>query len=185
MTCMMLTTAFDEQLVTVLKSGGVAILRTDTLYGIVARADAVEAVERVYTIKGRTPTKSPIVLIARLEDMFDDYTERKLNNVTNVWPGKNSIILPSAQAPDWIMRGNASVAYRMPANDALRQLLARTGPLIAPSANPEGLPPAMTIDKAVQYFDDSIDIYVDGGEVVDDTPSKLFRVTNEGLERLR
>lgn len=182
---MRVTTSFDDHLVATLISGGVAVIRTDTLYGIVARADMREAVERVYAIKGRTPTKSPIVLITDVVDMFDNYSEDELGSLVNVWPGKNSIILPSTQAPGWIKRTNTSVAYRLPADKMLRELLAQTGPLIAPSANPEGQPPAMTINAAVQYFGEDIDIYVDGGEVTDDSPSRLFRVTGKGLERLR
>ena len=175
----------DDELVRLLRAGGVAVLRTDTLYGIVARADMQASVERVYEIKGRTPTKSPIVLIARPEDMFDAYDQAELGEVAHLWPGKNSIILPSTKAPAWITRGNASVAYRVPADESLRKLLAQTGPLIAPSANPEGSVPAMSVSEAEQYFGNKIDKYVDGGVVADDTPSQLFRVTTSGLERLR
>lgn len=176
---------FDDTLIALLLAGGVAVIRTDTLYGIVARADSKAAVERVYTIKGRTPTKSPIVLIAGPESLFDEYSQVQRSKTDGLWPGKNSIILPSTKAPEWIMRGNASVAYRVPADAALRELLAKTGPLIAPSANPEGLPPAMNRAEAEGYFGDAIDLYVDGGQVTDDTPSRLFRLTDAGLERLR
>src|SRR5690606_27184952 len=99
---MLLPTTFDDELVRLLRAGGVAVLRADTLYGIVARADMKDAVERVYAIKGRTPTKSPIVLIARPEDMFDKCTEAELKVATDLWPGKNSIIFASTQAPEWI-----------------------------------------------------------------------------------
>lgn len=179
------TDTFDDQLVATLRAGGVATLRTDTLYGIVAKADIQAAVERVYTIKGRTPTKSPIVLIASSAAMFDRYPEDVLGSVGDLWPGTNSIIFPSTAAPEWITRGNASVAYRVPADATLRTLLAKTGPLIAPSANPEGSVPAMSAAEAEHYFGDAIDTYVDGGQVTDDTPSKLFRLTVNGLERLR
>lgn len=176
---------FDEELVECIRSDGVAVLRTDTIYGIVARADSQIAVERVYAIKGRTPTKSPIVLIALPEDMFDAYSQADFKIFSDLWPGKNSIIFPSERAPEWITRGNASVAYRVPADEALRKLLERTGPLIAPSANPEGLPPAMDVAEAKHYFGDMVDSYVDGGHVDDETPSRLYRLNTDGLERLR
>jgi L-threonylcarbamoyladenylate synthase len=176
---------FDDQLVAVLKAGGVAVIRTDTIYGIVARADDEAAVERIYTIKQRTPNKSPIVLLATPEDIFDTPSSRELAFTEGLWPGKNSIIFPSAQAPHWLDRGNESIAYRLPDDDNLLGLLKKTGPLIAPSANPEGLPPAMNIQEAMDYFGEQIDIYVDGGQVVDATPSRLFRITDQGLERLR
>jgi len=168
-----------------LKSGGVAIIRTDTLYGIVARANDEDAVERVYRLKQRTPTKSPIVLLASTDQLIEDCPREMKALLKKYWPGKNSIILPSTKAPQWLTRGNNSVAYRVPDNSALRQLLQQTGPLIAPSANPEGLPPAMTILEAKSYFDSAVDCYDDGGKVTDDTPSKLFRLNDWSMERLR
>lgn len=105
---------------------------------------------------------------------------------SEVWPGKVSVIMPSVNAPIWIRRDNNSVAYRLPANAELRDLIAKTGPLIAPSANPEGYKPAMNIDEAYDYFGDGVDAYVDGGYVLDDTPSQLLLVRDDGtVERLR
>lgn len=177
--------AFTDELVAILQSGGVAVLRTDTIYGVVARADNEAAVNSVYKLKGRTPSKSPIVLIAEVGHTFDTYDKDEIDQIANMWPGKNSVIFPSLIAPDWVRRGNNSVAYRVPDDDDLRELLRKTGPLIAPSANPEGLEPAMNLQEAIDYFGDKVAIYIDGGQVVDNTPSKLFKVTSEGLERLR
>lgn len=177
--------SFDETITRLLLEGGVGVLRTDTLYGIVARADDEAAVERVYRVKTRTPNKSPIILIASTAQMFDKYDQATTKRVQEVWPGKTSVILPSIAAPDWLTRGNRSLAYRIPDNDALRALLAKTGPLIAPSANPEERPPAMDIDEAKAYFGDSVDFYVDHGKVSDDTPSALYRLHASSMERLR
>lgn len=169
-----------------LKQGKVGVVRTDTLYGIVAQAANEHAVEAVYVAKGRTPTKSPIILIANTRQLIDTYDELTLARVSELWPGKNSVILSSPHGPAWLTRGNASIAYRLPNDARLRQLLEQTGPLIAPSANPEGQTPAMTIAEAQEYFGDEVDFYVDGGEVTDDTPSKLWRLQPGGeLERLR
>lgn len=176
---------FTDEIAKLLGRGGIGVLRTDTLYGVVASASDEQAVNRVYAVKARTPSKSPIVLVASLEDMFDEYDQFTYQRLRGLWPGKNSIILPSTKAPYWIRRDNGSVAYRIPENDALRQFLSRTGPLIAPSANPEGKVPAMTIEEAKQYFGDRVDFYVDGDRVTDDSPSKLYRLTADGMERLR
>ena len=176
---------FNDSLVEVLRSGGVAVLRTDTIYGIVAMADNEMAVERIYKIKNRTPDKSSIVLLASADGVFDAPGPDQLKVTKDLWPGRNSIIFPSSKAPRWLDRGNESIAYRIPDDERLRGLLKRTGPLIAPSANPEGLEPAMNVQEAIEYFGDSVDLYVDGGQVTDNTPSKLFKVTAAGLERLR
>lgn len=169
-----------------LQNGGVGVLRTDTLYGVVARAGDEAAVERVYRLKDRDTAKSPIVLISSDEQLLDVPDEPIRRLMRDVWPGKVSVIVPSLNAPQWIARGNDSVAYRLPDDAKLRHLLEQAGPLIAPSANPEGALPAATIEEAMSYFGESVDFYVDGGTITDGTPSQLLRVDTSGnIERLR
>lgn len=169
-----------------LKQGGIVVARTDTLYGVLALADDEAAVERVYRLKGRNPDKSPIVLIADKSQVFDQVSDAIGRVMDDNWPGPVSIIVPSAQAPKWLRRENDSVAYRLPEGESLRTLIQSTGPLIAPSANPEGEAPAKNVDEAIEYFGEEVDIYVDGGEVKNARPSKIIRVNDSGeVERLR
>lgn len=180
------TSVNDPEIVRILKAGGIGIIRTDTLYGLVGRADDQVAVQRIYDLKHRDEAKSPIVLIGLPSQVYDEPNEQAKRVIDGSWPGKISIILPSEKAPEWIRRGNASVAYRLPDDVALRQLLRNTGPLVAPSANPEGEDPAMDIHQAAAYFGSGVDFYVDGGTVTDTNPSQLIRVTQSGqTERLR
>lgn len=173
------------ELIKTLRAGGVAVIRTDTIYGIVGRADLQATIERIFEIKGRAPEKSPIVLISSPSEMFDTYDSATFEMLKSYWPGPNSIILPSSAGPTWITRGNASIAYRLPADAALQALIREVGPLAAPSANPEGLTPATTIDQAREYFGDLVDYYVDSGTVTNQQPSSLFRYQNEMMTRLR
>lgn len=176
----------NSEAVDILRTGGVGIIRTDTLYGIVARASEQAAVERVYDIKSRDETKSPIVLINDVSQLYDELPVAARELIRQGWPAKTTIIIPAVKAPHWLTRGNASVAYRLPDSAELRALLAQTGPLIAPSANPQGLTPATTIAQAKAYFGDAVDFYVDGGTVTDNTPSKIIRVMPNGtLKELR
>lgn len=176
----------DKRVLDTLQSGGVVVLRTDTLYGLVARADNQEAVEAVYRLKGRDEQKSPIVLIAEPDQMFDRIDSQYQTITDSYWPGRVSIIMPSLASPAWISRANNSVAYRIPDHDELRALLRQTGPLVAPSANPQGRTPAQTIEQAIKYFGAAVDVYVDGGRVVDSSPSTLLAIAVNGqVERLR
>ena len=61
----------------------------------------------------------------------------------------------------------------------------QTGPLITSSANQPGESPATTIQEAINYFGDSVDFYVDGGEIKDVLPSTIIRPSANGLEILR
>lgn len=178
----------DPRVANVLLGGGIVVARTDTIYGVLARAADEVAVARVYALKERNEKKSPIVLIANYEHMLVPMppAQRKLSE--EVWPGKVTIAIPVdvATAPAWLHRGNSEFGHRMPDLPELRGLIEKTGPLIAPSANPEAHVPAMSIDEAYDYFGEAVDLYVDGGLVDDDTPSQLLRIDESGaVERLR
>ncbi len=180
------TSVNNPEVARILLAGGVGVLRTDTLYGVVARADDEAAVRRVYELKGRDDDKSPIVLINTTGMIYDQLSEAHQSYVHEVWPGPVSVIVPSRLAPTWVRRNNDSVAYRMPAIDELRTLLAVTGPLIAPSANPQGMQPAMNVGEAQYYFGNKVDFYVDNGTVEDGTPSQLLKLEDNGeVTRLR
>lgn len=148
-----------------LNQGAIGVLPTDTLYGVVASVKQLEAVERVYTIKQRDRQKACIVLINKLEDLqlfgiaVDEYRDR----LNEYWPGPISVVLPTGTCPEHLCRKGPSLAVRLPNDPWLQSLLALTGPLIAPSANPESQPPATTIAEAQQYFADDVDFYVEGG----------------------
>lgn len=178
----------DPAVAAVLDAGGIVIARTDTIYGILARADNREAVQRVFGVKSRSDYKSPIVLIASREQMIVPLPVREYELSLKVWPGKVTIAIPvdTGSAPEWLHRGNSEFGHRMPDDDELRSLIAATGPLIAPSANRETEEPAMDIDQAKAYFGDDVDLYVDGGPVEDNTPSQLLRIDENGnVQRLR
>lgn len=177
----------NHELVGLLRSGGVAVIRTDTLYGIVASADSKAAVERVYVIKGRDPHKSCIVLLDDMRSAYGRGDELDTDAHRYHSDVPTSFLIDGSGAPNWLLRENNQLAYRVPNDLNLRQFLAATGPLIAPSANPQGQPPARTIQEAKAYFGEQVDMYIDDGEVPESTPpSRLLRVHDDSsVERLR
>ena len=147
----------------ILLRGGIALLATDTLYGLVARAEDRAAVERLYAVKRRRPDKPFIILIASIAEVqrFGVAVDTQLKTqLQGYWPGRVSVILPCPH-PEWayLHRGTQTLAFRIPAKATLRRLLRQTGPLVAPSANPEGLTPARTLAEAQAYFGDEVDYY--------------------------
>src|SRR3990167_5451083 len=87
------------KLTEMLTEGSVGVLKTDTLYGLVARADNKQAVERIYDIKQRDDSKPLIVLISNISQLYDPLPESIDETVNGLWPGKNSIVLPAPSAP--------------------------------------------------------------------------------------
>lgn len=169
----------------VLKNSGIVVIRTDTLYGVIARTVSKKAVEKVYDAKQRDVNKQCIVLIAKPEDV-PTHAE-VITHHTAEAQAPTSIVVPASDEPEWILRGSDSVAYRVVKDENLRKIIEQVGPVIAPSANPESRPPARNIAEAKAYFGNSVDLYVDGGEVpVETQASKIIRLNDDStVEHLR
>lgn len=102
-----------------------------------------------------------------------------------IWPGSVSVIIQSPQKTlSHLHRGTYSLAFRIPHDKSLRDLIKKTGPLIAPSANPQGALPAQSIYEAMAYFGDRIDGYV-AGKNKNKKPSTLISWNNGGVVLLR
>ncbi|MDP2650812.1 MAG: L-threonylcarbamoyladenylate synthase [bacterium] len=173
-----------EKVVDLLKRGGVGVLATDTIYGLAGSALAPATVERIYKLRYRNFKKPMIVLISSLDDL--KFFKIKLNNkerevIAKLWPGKVSVIL-NCPYPEfrYLHRGTDTVAFRLPEKNQLIDLLKEVGPLVAPSANPEGKEPVKTIEEAKNYFGEKVDFYLDEGQVLG-LPSTLVAIENGKL----
>ncbi len=170
-----------------LKEGKPAVILTETLYGILADALNREAVEYVYKLKKRHPKKPFIILIPNVEklELFNikpNDIEKKLLN----YKGLSVVLDTDNKNLEYLHRGTKSLAFRIPSKKNLLELLNKINiPLIAPSCNPEGLPPAKNIKEAVNYFGDSIPIYIDEGEVPNNKPSTIVKVKDGNIDFLR
>jgi len=173
----------DLKLIKILGAGGVAVMPTDTLYGIVGKAKDQSVVERIYKIRKRNPEKPCIILISdisQLENFSITLTDLQKDAVQKIWPGQTSIILDCEEEKfSYLHRGTKTLAFRLPREPGLHKLLEATGPLIAPSANLEGLPPAQNIAEAKKYFVDLVDLYVDGG-TIEGKASKVIKLSKDG-----
>ena len=194
----------------IIKKEGVGVFPTDTLYGVVGSAFSRKAVARIYKLRKRNPKKPLIILIHALADIdlfgiTPDLKDKKI--LRTLWPGKVSVIVPckpsnttltgSAKTAGvkvdilgkrkkfaYLHRGTDALAFRVPASSALRRLLKKTGPLVAPSANLEGEPPAKTVAEAEKYFGDTVDFYVDRGRLTSQ-PSTLITLENGRISVVR
>jgi len=157
----------NEKLAKILRRGGVVVMPTDTIYGLVGRAEDKRAVERIYQIKGRPPRKPCIILageVSQIAKFGVILNEERKKFLRQAWAKPTSVILPCEdEAWEHLHRGTGTLAFRLPESPSLRKLLLSVGPLIAPSANPEGHPPAQDIKEAKKYFGKAVDLYIDAG----------------------
>ena len=179
----------EKEVVEILKNGGVGVLPTDTLYGLVGSAFSRKVVERIYKMKNRDKSKPFIVLISDISGLkkFDiKINKEQAKILKKFWPGKVSIILPCLNSKfQYLHRGTKSIAFRFPNNKKLLEILNKTGPLVAPSANKEEMKPAEDIVQAKKYFKQDVDFYL-SGKKLKSKPSIVIKVGKKGeIEILR
>lgn len=174
-----------QALVSVLNAGGVAVMPTDTIYGLVCRAQSPDSVARLYTVKPRE-LKPGTVIAANTDQIIElGVKPRYVRAVEHLWPNPISIILPCTTQASYIYQGKMSLPFRIPANPRICQLLEQVGPLLTTSANMPDCPPSANVDEAQGYFHDTVDLYVDGGDLSGQPPSTIIRIVDDAIEILR
>ena len=181
----------DLSLCDALRSGKLAVMPTDTIYGIVGSAFDEATVNRIYQVRQRAPAKPCIILIGdlvELEKFSIKLSKEEKNKLKEYWlapsgvegSGPASVILDCLDDKlSYLHRGTKSLAFRIPQDAEFRNFLIKTGPLIAPSANPESQPPAKNITEAKNYFGDSVDLYIDAGEIAGRS-SRIVKLRKDG-----
>lgn len=174
---------FEESISSLIISGKIGVIPTDTLYGVVAAALNKEAVTKLYKLKSREQ-KPGTVIAANIKQLVElGLKKRYLMAVEQYWPGAVSVVIPTHDL-EYLHQGKFSLAVRVPDDKELTQLLLKTGPLLTSSANMPGKNPAKNIKEAKEIFKGSVDFYVDGGEMSGE-PSTVIRVVDDTVEILR
>lgn len=161
-----------------LDSGAVAVIPTDTLYGLAANAGDARAVASVYALKGRSFDKPlPVVvrdlaqaaeLSSRLPAIFEALA-------TAFWPGPLTLIVPAApHLPPALTASTGALAMRQPDQPLLAALLHATGyALTATSANRSGDPACRTVEEVAAQFGADCPLLVDAGPSPSALPSTI------------
>lgn len=158
-----------------LKAGGIAVIPTDTVYGIAAHPACLSAVARICAIKGR-PTGKPIALLAsdtaavvRYGAAFSSAARRLADAY---WPGALTLVLPC---------GKSYEGFRVPDHPFTRRLLeACGGTLRVTSANLSGAMPAVSAAAALKDVGLEADLVIDGGVSPGGVASTVVKVGSDG-----
>jgi len=166
--------ALVEEIAASLRTGGVALLPTDTIYGLHALASNEEAVAKIASIKGREEGKR-FVVIATSADQLLDYGAAVPDVLRSIWPAPLTAIVPHP---------GGNVAVRVPDVAWLRTLLERTGPLVSTSANRSGEPPVREPKNLAPDLQHQIDLILDAGPR-DGEPSTIVDFTGSSPRIVR
>lgn len=165
-----------------LLEGKVIVCPTDTVYGFIADATNVKAVERIFRIKKRTLNK-PLGIFTKDLAMAKEYAEISKEQeeiLKKHWPGKFTFVLRSKNNLPIGIGDEETIGIRIPDNDFLQEIMSRGNiPLVQTSVNISGEQPLNNANDVVDTFQKSIekpDIVIDGGELFS-APSKIIDLT--------
>ena len=151
----------------ILRGGGLVAFPTETVYGLGANALDNDAVEKIYSAKGR-PSDNPLIVhvhdLAQLGEIVQvNDTAHKL--IQAFWPGPLTLVLPSLdKVAKRVSGGLDTVAVRMPKNKVAQAFLQTCNlPVAAPSANISGRPSPTDSAHVIADLDGRIDAIIDGG----------------------
>jgi L-threonylcarbamoyladenylate synthase len=164
----------------VLKNNGVIAFPTDTVYGVVASAFNAQAIELLFTAKGRDFNKSIAVLIgdiAQLPQLTDSFTPSARKLAERFWPGALTLVVPRHPSLPNILSPTPTIGVRMPDHAFARAILNAAGPLAATSANLSGGANPKTAQDVLQQLDGRIDLVLDGGSCPGGVPSTVVDCT--------
>lgn len=167
--------------VNTLKSGGIIAIPTDTVYGIGADPFNPEAVQKLYTIKGR-PEDKPIPLVLgcvedvhkvsqHLPSFFFHLTEK-------YWPGGLTIIVQAKDLLPQLTADGTTVGLRIPNQPLLLKILQKFGgPIAITSANLSGQPAATSPQEFGDELTAKLDYIVDDGQTPGPIPSTVYDIS--------
>ncbi|MBN2302565.1 MAG: threonylcarbamoyl-AMP synthase [Lentisphaerae bacterium] len=166
-----------------LRRGLLAVVPTDTVYGLVADPSFPDAVQRIYETKLRDKRKPIPLLVATVHDAENfgarfGHEEKAL--ASKFWPGPLTLVL------DCKSRGRSGrivetkEGFRIPGHDLMLCLIKEMGGVLrATSANISGEPPALTVNNAVASLGASVAVAIDVGTVKIGLPSTVARIKRD------
>lgn len=182
-----------SEAVSLLTAGAIVAAPTDTVYGIAARLDRPEALQRLFLAKGRPDTKAIPILIGEPEVASQLSSDPSTLAVlaTAFWPGALTIVTTArpglpAEVVTLSDERRETIALRMPDNDIMRELCRRSGGALAvTSANASGEAPASSAFAILASRLPHLAAVVDGGETPGPLPSTIVSVAGPTLHVIR
>jgi L-threonylcarbamoyladenylate synthase len=172
-----------------LRKGDLAVIPTDTVYGLAADAFSPPAVTSLLAAKGRDRQMPPPVLVGTVRAataLVEDLSAFGKDLIDEFWPGGLTLVMRANRNLIWDLGDTrGTVAVRMPLHELALELLKQTGPLAVSSANRSGAPPATTAADAEAQLGEAVAVYLDGGPCSGDIPSTIVDLTGAVPKLLR
>lgn len=175
-----------EKAAQVLNSGGLVVAPTETKYGLLAKIDDLDAVNRLFDVKGRDENKPSAVFIPSVNVLkkYSLLSRKALILAEKFLPGPLTLILKSKQDFGKFFTLNKMTGFRISSSQLITNLVQRVGPLSATSANLSGKKEGDTIAEIREQLGDKIELYIDAGKL-NNPASTVVSVIEDQVKILR
>jgi L-threonylcarbamoyladenylate synthase len=185
------TEAAILQAASVIKSGGLVAMPTETVYGLGADAYNARAIARIFEAKNR-PTFNPLISHIADWDFLPSYAEtddRVMSLARHFWPGPLTFVLKRkdfSASLDLACAGLSTVTVRMPNHPVALNLIRSSGtPIVAPSANRSQSISPTTARHVWDSLGERVDMILDGGSCSVGVESTIIDLTGKDVVMLR
>jgi L-threonylcarbamoyladenylate synthase len=177
-----LDTGVINQAADVLRQGGLVAFPTETVYGLGADVLNLDAIRKVFTVKGRPPDNPLIVHVAgtkMLDDVVDEIPDKGKLLGEAFWPGPLTLVMKrTILISDLVTAGLDTVAVRMPDHPVALALIRAFGEgIVGPSANLSGKPSPTTAQHVYDDLRGQIELILDAGQTAIGMESTVVDVT--------
>lgn len=181
--------AIIKRVVSSLKIGQVAVLPTDTIYGLSCLADMAAPIKKIYRLKKREAKKPLLILVSDLK-MAKKYvaiSDNQMKFLKRFWsenqPPTTVILKNLNQLPRELTRGSDGLAVRLPKSEFLVKIIKKAGsPLVSTSFNISGEEGITDFNRLNEYFPEKKnrpDLVVNAGRARKRKPSRLIDLRDE------
>ncbi|MGI6231061.1 MAG: L-threonylcarbamoyladenylate synthase [Tractidigestivibacter sp.] len=174
----------------VLRTEGVLVLPTDSVYGLACAATPQNpAHRRIFQIKKRDFSQTLPLFVADVADLMVYATgvpKWAQELARRFWPGALTLVVKASdKIPAEYRAPSGTVALRCPDSVLARELTREVGPLAQTSANSHGAPAATSGAMLEQGIVDAADLVLDGGQTPCGTASTIVDCTSREPKILR
>lgn len=150
-----------------IRSGGVLVFPTDTVYGLGCGLFSISGIKYIYEIKGRDIEKAIAVLLADLDQIelvADSLSPGAFHLAERFLPGPLTLIVKKQPGVPSELSSLSTIGIRIPNHPFARALLRACGPMAVTSANLSGQPSSTSITDVIRQLGELIPMIIDGGQ---------------------
>lgn len=172
-----------SQAAEIIRSDGVIVYPTETVYGLGANAFSISAVRKVFEIKGRSEKQPVSIMVSSVPQALElcrTVNRQAVKLMQEFWPGPLTLVLQASEhLPEHLRTDDSTVGIRFPKHETCNKLVEMLGsPVTCTSANISGEPAAASVAGLSAALRSRVNFVLDGG-ICSGSPSTVVAVTRE------